>query len=235
MLRIDRLNAYYGQSHILHNVQLEVGTGGRSSVLGRNGAGKSTLLKSVTNSGPRVDGEVTFNGQPLGQKAWFRRAKDGISFVPEDRRIFTHITVEENIELGRFGASADRPVIPLSQIYDWFPMLGPLKARLGGQLSGGQQQMLAVARAIASRPRILLLDEPTEGLAPVIVEDLASIVTQICTELQITMLLVEQNIWFSRQTTDHVYVLDTGSVVFSGSWAEFDQDEAIRNRHLALA
>ncbi|MDP0929489.1 ABC transporter ATP-binding protein [Paracoccus onubensis] len=235
MLRIDRLNAYYGQSHILHNVQLEVGTGGRSSVLGRNGAGKSTLLKSITNSGPRVDGEVTFNGQPLGQKAWFKRAKDGISFVPEDRRIFTHITVEENIELGRFGASADRPVIPLSQIYDWFPMLGPLKARLGGQLSGGQQQMLAVARAIASRPRILLLDEPTEGLAPVIVEDLASIVAQICTELQITMLLVEQNIWFSRQTTDHVYVLDTGSVVFSGSWAEFDQDEAIRNRHLALA
>lgn len=235
MLRIDQLNAYYGQSHILHNVGLEVGTGGRSSVLGRNGAGKSTLLKSITNSGPRVDGEVTFDGQQLGQKAWFRRAKDGISFVPEDRRIFTHITVEENIELGRFGASADRPVIPLSQIYDWFPMLGPLKARLGGQLSGGQQQMLAVARAIAARPRILLLDEPTEGLAPVIVEDLASIVAQMCNELQITMLLVEQNIWFSRQCTDHVYVLDTGSVVFSGSWAEFDQNEAIRNRHLALA
>lgn len=235
MLRVDRLNAYYGQSHILHSIQLEVPSGRRTSVLGRNGAGKSTLLKSITNAGPRVEGEVSVNGSPLGQSAWYRRAKSGIALVPEDRRIFTHITVEENIELGRLGASPDRPAILLAQIYEWFPMLGPLKARLGGQLSGGQQQMLAVARAVASHPRVLLLDEPTEGLAPVIVEDLAGIVAKICSELQITLLLVEQNIWFSRQTTDHVYLLGTGSIVFSGSWAEFDQDETIRNRHLAIA
>lgn len=235
MLRVEQLDAFYGQSHILHGVSLSMASGARTTVLGRNGAGKTTLLKSISNSGPRVEGTVSFDGKPLGRRAWFRRAKDGLAFVPEDRRIFTHITVEENIELGRFGASVDRPVIPLAQIYDWFPMLRPLRGRLGGQLSGGQQQMLAVARAVASRPRILLLDEPTEGLAPVIVEDLARIVEQICTELKVTMLLVEQNIWFSRQTTKHVYVLDTGSVVFSGTWAEFDVDESIRNRHLALA
>lgn len=235
MLKVERLNAYYGQSHILHDVSLAVPSAGRTTVLGRNGAGKSTLLKAITNAGPRPEGLVQFDGKPLGQRAWFRRAKDGVALVPEDRRIFTHITVEENIELGRFGASSDRPVIAPAQIYEWFPMLGPLKARLGGQLSGGQQQMLAVARAVASRPRLLLLDEPTEGLAPVIVEDLAKIVKQICIELKITLLLVEQNIWFSRQTTDHVYVLDTGSVAFSGCWAAFDADESIRNRHLAIA
>jgi branched-chain amino acid transport system ATP-binding protein len=192
-------------------------------------------LKSITNSGPRVEGKVEIGGGDAGQKAWFRRAKEGVALVPEDRRIFTHITVEENIELGRFGASSDRPVIAASQIYEWFPMLGPLRSRLGGQLSGGQQQMLAIARAVASRPSLLLLDEPTEGLAPVIVEDLAKIVAQICIDLKITMLLVEQNVWFSRQTTEAVYVLDTGSVVFSGSWADFDADESIRNRHLAIA
>lgn len=235
MLQVENLNAYYGQSHILHDINLSVAAGQRTTVLGRNGAGKSTLLKSIANSGPRVDGNVTIEGQTLGRRAWFRRAKGGLALVPEDRRIFTHITVEENIELGRFSASAERPAIAPEQIYEWFPMLGPLRARLGGQLSGGQQQMLSVARAVASRPKILLLDEPTEGLAPVIVENLAKIVSEICTDLGITLLLVEQNIWFGRQTTSNVYVLGTGVVVFSGSWEEFDRDESIRNRHLAIA
>lgn len=235
MLQIESLNALYGQSHILHGVSLSVPTGGSTTVLGRNGAGKSTLLKSIANSGPRVEGTIRFDGKPTGQRAWFRRAKEGLAFVPEDRRIFTHITVEENIELGRFGANRERPLIPPSQIYEWFPMLGPLRTRLGGQLSGGQQQMLALARAVAARPRLLLLDEPTEGLAPVIVEELAKVVSQIRRELKITLLLVEQNIWFSRQTTDNVYVLDTGSVVFNGSWTDFDKDKSIRDRHLAIA
>lgn len=235
MLQVENLNAFYGQSHILHGISLEVPDCGRTTVLGRNGAGKTTLLKSIANSGPRVDGKVAIGNAPTGRTAWFKRAKSGLALVPEDRRIFTHISVEENIELGRFGASADRPMVKLDQIYEWFPMLGPLRARLGGQLSGGQQQMLAVARAVASRPRLLLLDEPTEGLAPVIVEELAAIVAKICNELDITLLLVEQNIWFSRQTTDHVYVLDTGTVAFAGSWQQFDADESVRNRHLAIA
>ena len=235
MLRVEKLDAFYGQSHILHGVTLQVPDGGRTTVLGRNGAGKTTLLKSIANSGPRVEGEVSIGDETRMRSAWFKRARKGLALVPEDRRIFTHITVEENIELGRFGASADRPVVPVDQIYEWFPMLGPLKDRLGGQLSGGQQQMLAVARAIAARPRLLLLDEPTEGLAPVIVEELAAIVARLSSELDMTLLLVEQNIWFSRQTTDHVYVLDTGTVAYSGSWESFDADESVRNRHLAIA
>ncbi|WP_210483710.1 ABC transporter ATP-binding protein [Microvirga antarctica] len=235
MLRIKDLNAFYGQSHILHDVSLHIPPGGRVSVLGRNGAGKTTLLKSITNSGPRAAGEVAYLDRMLGATPWFKRARLGIALVPEDRRIFTHITVEENIELAGFGASRERPALPVARILERFPMLQPLRERFGGQLSGGQQQMLAVARAIAARPRLLLLDEPTEGLAPVIVEELAAIVSSICAEEGISLLLVEQNIWFARKCTDRLYVLDTGRVVFEGDWAVFDANEDIRNKHLAVA
>ena len=235
MLTLERVNAFYGQSHVLHDISLQVPQDGRAAVLGRNGAGKTTLLKSITNGGPVTDGSVVFLGRALGAMPWFRRARLGIALVPEDRRIFGHITVAENIELAHFGTSSDRPPVPTAEIFARFPMLEPLRKRLGGQLSGGQQQMLAVARAVAARPRLLLLDEPTEGLAPVIVEQLAAAVSATCTELGITLILVEQNIWFARKCTDRLAVLDTGSIVFEGGWAEFDADEAIRNRHLALA
>jgi len=235
VLKVEGLNAYYGQSQALHGVSLHVPEGGRAAVLGRNGAGKTTLLKSITNGGPTVDGEVAFLGRSLGTMPWFRRARLGIALVPEDRRIFTHITVEENIELAHYGTSAERRPVPTADIFARFPMLEPLRKRLGGQLSGGQQQMLAVARAVAARPRLLLLDEPTEGLAPVIVEQLAAAVSAVCAELGITLVLVEQNIWFARKCTDRLSVLDTGSIVFEGDWASFDADETVRNRHLALA
>ena len=235
MLAADGIDAFYGQGQILHGVSLQLPDRGRVAVLGRNGAGKTTLLKSIANSGPRVEGEVRFMNRPLGSMPWYKRARLGISLVPEDRRIFTHITVEENIELAGFGASKERPAIPVTTILERFPMLQPLRQRYGGQLSGGQQQMLAVARAVAARPHLLLLDEPTEGLAPVIVEELASIVSSLCNEQGITLLLVEQNIWFARKCTDRLYVLDTGRVVFEGDWAVFDANEEIRNKHLAVA
>jgi branched-chain amino acid transport system ATP-binding protein len=235
VLLVDNVRAYYGQSQTLHGVTLRVPQAGRLAVLGRNGAGKTTLLKSIANSGPRVDGDIVFLGRKLGTTPWFRRARLGIALVPEDRRIFTHITVEENIEMARFGCSAKRPPVPTSDILAWFPLLQPLRQRLGGHLSGGQQQMLAVARAVAARPSLLLLDEPTEGLAPVIVEQLAAAVTATCADLGITLVLVEQNIWFARKCTDRLSVLDTGSIVFEGDWDGFDADEAVRNRHLALA
>jgi branched-chain amino acid transport system ATP-binding protein len=235
MLQVKSINAFYGQSHILHGVTLSVPEGRRVSVLGRNGAGKSTLLKAITNSGPRVQGEVVFGSQALADTAWYRRARLGLALVPEDRRIFTHITVEENIELARFSASRERPAIKPSEIFERFPMLGPLRHRYGGQLSGGQQQMLAVARAIAARPRLLLLDEPTEGLAPVIVEDMARHVLKVCEEDNVSLLLVEQSIWFARQCTDRIYVIDTGRIVFEGDWSSFDAHDDVRNKHLALA
>lgn len=234
LLSIEELQCFYGQSQVLHGINAQIEEKGRVCVLGRNGAGKTTLLKGITNSGPRSQGRIVFEDALLGKMPWYKRAGLGIAFVPEDRRIFGHITVEENIELARFASRRRKP-IPTDDILERFPMLKPLRDRFGGQLSGGQQQMLAVARAVASRPKLLLLDEPTEGLAPVIVEELAKAVSAICREQEIALLLVEQSIWFARQCTDRVYVLDTGSLVFEGNWQLFDASEEIRNRHLAVA
>ena len=234
MLELRAVNAWYGESHVLHDISLKVGDAQRVAILGRNGAGKSTLLKSIMNGDPRVEGAVEWNGQALGRMPSFRRARLGMALVPEDRRIFTHVTVAENIDMARYATSAERPAIPPQDILQRFPMLTPLADRLGGQLSGGQQQMLAVARAIAARPHLLLLDEPAEGLAPVIVEALARDVKTVCDTDNVALLLSEQNVWFARQCTDYVYVIGTGSIVFAGDWAEFDRQSETVHKHLAL-
>ncbi|MCC6987606.1 MAG: ATP-binding cassette domain-containing protein [Acidobacteria bacterium] len=234
MLEAAGLNAWYGDSHILHDVSLKVEAGARVAVLGRNGAGKTTLLKSVMNGGPRVAGRVAWQGEPLGRLPAWRRARLGLALVPEDRRIFTHVTVAENIGMAAHAASPERPALAPAEVLDGMPMLKPLAARLGGQLSGGQQQMLAFARAIAARPRLMLLDEPTEGLAPVIVEQLAAEVRRICERDQVGLLLCEQNIWFARRCTERCYILATGRIAFEGSWADFDAAGESARRHLAL-
>ena len=234
MLEVRGLDAWYGDSHILHRISITVAQAGRVAILGRNGAGKTTLLKSVMNGDPRVAGSVVWDGQELGAMPAFKRARLGLALVPEDRRIFTHVTVAENIALARYATSPERPAIPASEIIARFPMLQPLAQRLGGQLSGGQQQMLAVARAIAARPRLMLLDEPTEGLAPVIVEQMARDVLEVCTQDKVALLLSEQNIWFARRCTEYVYVLASGRIVFEGSWAEFDATGEEAKKHLAV-
>lgn len=234
MLEVRGLDAWYGDSHILHGVDITVPASGRVAILGRNGAGKSTLLKSIMNGDPRVSGSVAWEGRVLGDMPAFRRARLGLALVPEDRRIFGHITVAENIEMARYATSPDRPAIPASQVLARIPMLQSLGGRLGGQLSGGQQQMLAVARAIAARPRLMLLDEPTEGLAPVIVEQLARDVLEVCIQENVGLLLSEQNIWFARKCTDIVYVISTGRIVFHGDWAAFDAAGDSVKKHLAL-
>ena len=234
MLELRGVNAWYGESHVLHDIGLKVEDGQRVAILGRNGAGKSSLLKSIMNGEPRVDGDVEWNGQKLGRLASFRRARMGMALVPEDRRIFTHITVAENIDKARYATNAERPAIPSAEILQRFPMLTPLGDRLGGQLSGGQQQMLAVARAIAARPRLLLLDEPAEGLAPVIVEQLARDVKAVCEADNVALLLSEQNVWFAKQCTDYVYVIGTGHIVFAGDWKDFDRNSEMVHKHLAL-
>jgi branched-chain amino acid transport system ATP-binding protein len=233
MLEVEKLDAWYGDSHVLQGVSLGVPDGGRVAVVGRNGAGKTTLMKSLMNAGPRTAGSVRWEGEALGSLPDYQRARRGLCLVPEDRRIFPHLTVAENIVLAQTAGSAERRRTP-EELFERFPMLGPLKARMGSQLSGGQQQMLAVARGFAARPKLLLLDEPTEGLAPVIVQAMAKELVAACQADGAALLLCEQNLWFARRCTERVIVIDIGRVVFDGDWAEFDRRPEIKNRYLAV-
>lgn len=234
MLRVSGLDAYYGDSHIIQSVDISVGDRERVAIIGRNGVGKTTFFKSVMNAGPRVRGSVEWEGRELGDMPAYMRARLGLAFVPEDRRILPDITVLENLEMAARGVPRGREARSPLEVLKSFPMLVPLAERPGARLSGGQQQMVAVARAIVMRPRLMLLDEPTEGLAPVIVEQLARSVVETCEEAETALLLSEQNLWFARQCTDRVYVLDSGRVVFGGTWSEFEQNEPIRSRYLAV-
>jgi branched-chain amino acid transport system ATP-binding protein len=234
LLKVEGLDAWYADSHVLFGVGLEVRQGQGVALLGRNGAGKSTLLKSVMDAGPRASGRLELAGQPLGALSTEKRARLGLMLVPEDRRIFPHLTVAQNLELA--GHAAPRGVSPLTvaEICDRFPMIATLTDRQGYQLSGGQQQLVAVARGIVPRPRVMLLDEPAEGLAPLIVQELAEEVRRIREREGAALLLAEQNVSFARHCTDFVYLLDTGRVVFSGSWAEFDAQPELKTRYLAV-
>lgn len=234
MLEAKAIEAFYGASHVLHGVSLRVAAGERVAIIGRNGAGKTTFLKSLMNAGPTVRGEVMLDSQPLGKSPAFRRARMGLQLVPEDRRIYEHLTVRENIRMAAQAAPAGTKALDADAIIARFKMLEPVRERGGGQLSGGQQQMVAVARAMAAAPRFLLLDEPTEGLAPAIVEGMVATIRDLCEHGDMALLLSEQNIWFARQLTHRVVVLDTGAVAFAGTWAEFDADPQIKQRHLAV-
>ncbi|GGC72572.1 ABC transporter ATP-binding protein [Chelatococcus reniformis] len=233
MLEVAHLDAFYGDGQILHAIALDAAEGERVAVLGRNGAGKSTLLKSLMNAGPRVAGAIRFDGRLLAEMPSYRRAQLGLALVPEDRRIYSHLTVLENIAIARYGAAGRKAMEP-RQILERFSMLKPLEERYGGQLSGGQQQLLAVGRAFAAGPRLLLLDEPTEGLAPVIVEQMAREIAAICDEEKVGLVLCEQNIWFARACTSRLYLIDTGRIVFSGGWDEFDRNADLKQRYLAV-
>lgn len=234
MLEVRSIDAYYASSQILHGVSLSVRAGERVAVIGRNGAGKSTLLKSIMNAGPRTEGVVAWDGAALADRPPFRRARLGMQFVPEDRRVYGHLTVAENIRMGTHAAPAGRKGLPPEEVIARIPMLGPIARRYGNQISGGQQQMVAIARAVASRPRLMLLDEPTEGLAPAIVERLAEDVRAVSAGDDTALLLCEQNLWFARTTTDRVYVIDAGTIVFDGDWAAFDDRKDIKQRYLAV-
>lgn len=234
MLEIHTLDAYYDDSHILHSISFGVPARARVAVVGRNGAGKSTLLKSLLAAGPRVDGRIVWEGQDLGGVSTFRRARLGLSLVPEDRRIFPHLSVLENVRIAGEASKKRLTTAEAESILSKIEMLSPLRNRLGSQLSGGQQQMLAVARGLAARPRLLLLDEPTEGLAPIIVQELARTVLDACMANEMGLLLCEQNLWFARQCTDTVHVIDSGKLVFSGDWAAFDAAGDVKTRYLAV-
>ena len=228
MLDVGPIDAFYGDSHIVQAVALHVAAGEGVAVIGRNGAGKTTVLKSVMNAGPSVRGPVRYDGVDLGAMPPDQRARLGFGLIPEDRRIYAHLTVQENVEMGLHGTQPGTPPWGIDEVMAMFPILEGLRGRRGFELSGGQQQVLAIARAVIARPRLLLLDEPTEGLAPVIVEQLAGRINAIRAQTGVGLLLAEQNVWFARTCTARLYLLDSGRVVFSGSWAEFDADPGLK-------
>ena len=220
-LTAEGLHIFYGKSHILHGVSLEAGEGQVTALLGRNGAGKTTTLRSLMGLTPPREGSVTIFGTPTTRWPPFRIAALGVGYVPEGRRIFANLTVDENLSvpLERPG-----PWTPES-VYRLFPRLEERKFSRGRQLSGGEQEMLSIARALLLNPKLLMLDEPSQGLAPLIVREVFRIVAQMRTQ-GISVLLVEQNVHMSLEIADHAYVLDDGHVVYSGPARELAADEA---------
>ena len=217
----EGLHTFYGKSHILHGVSLNVAEGTITTLLGRNGAGKTTTLRSLVGLTPARDGRVGIFGQDTTRWPPFRIAALGVGYVPEGRRIFANLTVEENLKVpnGRAGAWS------IERIYTLFPRLAERKSNRGRQLSGGEQEMLAIARALLLNPRLLILDEPSQGLAPRVVQEVFAIVVRMRAE-GISVLLVEQNVRQSLAVADHAFVLDDGAVVWSGPAAELAADEA---------
>lgn len=234
LLEIRDCDAFYDDSHVLHAVSMRIAAGSGVALLGRNGAGKSTLLKSILGAGPTVRGDILLDGASIAGTPAHQRAAMGLSLVPEDRRIFPHITVAENLLMARRAARpGTEPLLP-QDVVALFPMLDGLLDRMGYQLSGGQQQILAVARGLVPRPQLLLLDEPTEGLAPIIVQDMARQMARIRAQGTGGLLLAEQNVSFARHCTETVFVIDTGRIVFAGSWPEFDINAERVERYLTL-
>lgn len=229
MLELDNVHSYYDKSHVLEGVSLNVGEGELVTLLGRNGAGKTTTLRSIAGVVVPRQGSIQFQGKELVGRESFDIARNGIKLVPEHRGIFSLLSVAENLQIADRRDSRWR----IPDIYTMFPRLKERRRNPGHALSGGEQQMLAIARALVNNPRILLLDEPTEGLAPVIVDEIVATLHQL-REAGVSILLVEQNIAVCEKLADRHYLIEQGRIVYSGTQAEFAADPAIRNRYLAL-
>jgi len=233
LLHVEGLCAWYGQAQILFDVALDVGPGEVVALMGRNGAGKSTTMKAMIGLAPRRTGIVSFDGHDISTLAPHRIARLGLGWVPEDRRIFTDLTVLENQRLTRPGRRAGAPTWSREALFALFPNLAAMPDRLGARMSGGEQQMLTVARTLMGNPRLVLLDEPSEGVAPLIVEQMARTINEMKRQ-GLSVLLSEQNLRFAQAVCDRVYVLEKGQVRFAGSMAELGQDAAARRDLLGL-
>lgn len=233
LLAVRDLEVRYGQSRALFGVSLEVARGEAVALLGRNGAGKSTTLKAILGLLPPAAGEVAFAGVALGGQAPYEIVRRGIGYVPQERRIFPELSVAENLEVGRRPGQAGEAGWDRERVLGLFPPLRPLLARAGGSLSGGEQQMLTIARTLLGNPRLLLLDEPSEGLAPVVVRGL---VEQILTLKRggLTLLLSEQNLHFTTRVCDRAYILERGCIQYEGAMAELLASPEVRRRHLMV-
>jgi urea transport system ATP-binding protein len=222
MLQVNALNQFYGGSHILRNVTFEVPGGKLTTLLGRNGVGKSTLLKCLMGVVPTRSGSIQWDGRALEKKAPYERVSAGLAYVPQGREIFPRLTVEENLLIG--AASRARPSGVPDRIYQLFPVLRTMRQRRGGDLSGGQQQQLAIGRALMSEPGLLILDEPTEGIQPSIIQDIGRALRLLVDEFGMTVLLVEQYYEFARHIADHYVVMSRGEVVAKGEGANMEHD-----------
>jgi urea transport system ATP-binding protein len=229
-LQVRDIDTFYGTSHILHGVSLQMADRELFAVLGRNGAGKTTLLRSITGVNPPAVGSIQLDGAEIAQLKSHRRTWLGISYVPQGRGIIADITVAENIYVALLGKGKSKKVP--SFVFDYFPALKPVVGQKGGTLSGGQQQQLAIARALVQEPKLLLMDEPTEGLQPSVVEEIEPIIKRIPAERNCAVLLVEQNLDFVRAITQKFAILDTGRIVASGNVGELTPE--VVQRHLAV-
>ena len=229
MLSVDKIHTYYGLSHILFDVSLTVAKGEVVGLLGRNGAGKSTTMRSIMGLTPPKQGTVIFKGQEITGKKPFLLVRKGLAFVPDDRRIFADLTVDDNLEIP-FSRNNEWT---RERVYDLFPSLAEIKLRRGGNLSGGEQQMLTIGRALMNSPELLLLDEPTEGLAPLIVRDLEQQILKL-KQAEISILLSEQNVKSALKLSNRVYVIDNGRIRFGGTVADLEADEETKKKYLMV-
>jgi branched-chain amino acid transport system ATP-binding protein len=229
MLDVEGVHTYYGDSHILHGVSLHVGAGEAVALLGRNGAGKTTMIRSIVGFTPPRAGRIVLDGEAIGGWPAYRIARRGLALVPQGRRIFAPLSVRENLLL---GARADGWT--LERIFELFPRLRERQEQAGGTLSGGEQQMLAIGRALLTNGRMLLLDEPSEGLSPLFVREIGRII-QGLKGARLSILLVEQNYHLALQVADRVYVMNKGQIVYEGTPASLGADEEVKRRYLGVA
>ena len=233
ILSVERIDVFYGASKILFGVDIAVRHGRTLALLGRNGAGKSTALKAIAGLAPPKQGRVVLRGQDMAGSKPYVIARAGIGYVPEDRQVFPEHSVEDNLLIGAKRGRDSEGFWTLSQIYEVFPILAGMRDRRAGALSGGEQQMLTIARTLMGNPEVLLLDEPSEGLAPIIVQAIGDLIRKL-RSMGVTILLAEQNMHFCLGISEDAVVIDKGSVVFSGAIQELRENHEVTRRYLAI-
>jgi branched-chain amino acid transport system ATP-binding protein len=232
MLEAEKLCAWYGAAQILFDVSLTVAAGEVVALMGRNGSGKTTTMKAIMGLVGRRAGSVRFQGHDLMRLKTFQIARLGVGWVPEDRRIFTDLSLVENLEVGRRRANGGRPWTP-QRLFELFPNLAEMRDRPGGRMSGGEQQMLTVARTLMGNPRLVLLDEPSEGVAPLVAERMADTIAEL-KKGGLAVLLSEQNLPFASAVSDRVYVLEKGHIAWAGAMRELEADEGVQRQFLGV-
>ena len=231
ILKVENLNVFYGAIHAIKDVSFQVSDGEVVTLIGANGAGKSTILKTISGLQPSRSGAVEFLGEPLGAVAPHKIITRGLALVPEGRQIFQQMTVEENLEMGAFTRPRGEHGESMAIVYERFPRLAERRSQIAGTLSGGEQQMLAIGRALMSRPKLLMLDEPSMGLAPILVEQIFDIIREL-NHRGTTILLVEQNAQMALSVAHRGYVLETGKIVTTGTGAQLLKDESVKKAYL---